>query len=193
MNGGIQFDMAGFQNGLRRKLAASRRAAPVVVNQAAKSVCLRAIAFTPKANPGQIEAELTNNGLAFRLLQSKSFQGRLPRKLRGYARGTHTRAQIDEAVRQLVALRRRSQSYIKAGWIKAAQAFGGAPSGRVSTRSLAGQGYGRKATEGNPEATGANLARGASKVGAGALQQALNFVGKDMLDYAERKLAAPWR
>ena len=193
MNGGVKLDMRAFNAGMRRKLAVTKRAVPVVVNQASKNVCLRAIAFTPKADPKQIEAQLTQNGFVFRLLQSKSFQARLPRKLQGFTRGTHSRAQINEAARQLVALRRRSVAYIKAGWIRAAQAFGGATSQQVSNRSLAGKGYGKRATESHPQAEGVNFARGASTVGAEALQQAVNFVGKDMADYAEKKLAAPWK
>lgn len=193
MNGGIKFDLSGFQNGLRRKLAATKRAVPDVLNAAAKNVCLRAIAYTPKADPAQIEAQLTTGGLAFRLLQSQSFQGRLPKKLRGFTRGKYSRAQINDAVRKLVALRRRSAGYIKAGWIKAAQAFGGAARGRVSEKSLAGRGYGVRATQSSAKAVGVNLARGASTVGAEALQKALDYVGKDMVSYAEKKIAGVWK
>ena len=93
MNGGVKLDMRAFNDGMRRKLAVTKRAVPVVVNQASKNVCLRAIAFTPKADPKQIEAQLTQNGFAFRLLQSKSFQARLPRKLQGFHPGhAHPRA-----------------------------------------------------------------------------------------------------
>lgn len=193
MNGGIKFDLSGFQAGLRRKLAATKRAVPEVLNQAAKNICLRAIAFTPKADPTAIERELTSGGMAFRLLQSRSFQGRLPKSLRGFTRGTHSRKQLNDAVRKLVVLRRRSAGYIKAGWIKAAQEFGGAARGRVSEKSLAGRGYGVRATQSSAKAIGANLARGASTIGADALQKALDYVGQDMTAYAEKKLAQPWK
>lgn len=193
MSASIKFDLAGFQRGLRAKLAATKRAEAEVLNQAAKNVCLRAIAYTPKADPAAIERELTKGGLAFRLLQSRSFQGRLPKSLRGFTRGTHSRKQLNDAVRKLVTLRRRSAGYIKAGWIKAAQEFGGAARGRVSEKSLAGRGYGVRATQGNLKAIGVNLARGAGTVGADALQKALNYVGKDMLSYAEKKIAGVWK
>ena len=80
-------------------------------------------------------------------------------------------------------------AYIKAGWVKAAQAFAGATRGKVSDKGLAGQSYGKLASVSRPVAEGGNAARGAIKVGTPALQQALNFVGKDLLPDAEKTLA----
>ena len=86
-------------------------------------------------------------------------------------------------------LRARSAGYIKAGWIKAAQAFGGAAKGRVSEKGLAGQGEGTRATAGHLVATLTNCARGAGVVGGEAFQGAINFVAADMTEYGQRELA----
>ncbi len=131
--------------------------------------------------------------MALRLLQSPSYQSRLPARLRGYTRGTHTKAEIDAAARQLVTLRRRSAGYIRAGWIKAAQDFGGAAKRKVSAKSFAALGRGTRATESRLAASGTNAATGALAVGSEPLRRALDFVGRDMIAYAERKLAKAWK
>ena len=185
----VTLDYASFRAGLRRRLDSTKRAVPVVVNKASKNVCLRAVQFTPKASAAKIRSDLTTNGLALRLLQSPAMQGRLPRKLQGFTRGTHTKAQLDEAARQLVGRAVQSVAYIKAGWVKAAQAFGGATRSKVSDKGLAGQSYGKPASVARPVAEGGNAARGAVKVGTPALQQALNFVGKDLVPDAQKTMA----
>ena len=193
MASAFTFDAPAFQRGLRHKLSLTRRAAADVMNGAGRDVCLHSIKATPKANPAAIKAKLASNGTAFRILQSPATQSRLPKRLRGFTKGTHTRAQINAAAAALIAARRRSSGYIKAGWIKAAQAFSGAPSARVSSRGLASKGFGRRATANALAIEGANLARGAGSVGLPALQQALTVVGEKMQTYAPKKLAAPWR
>lgn len=193
MASGIQFDRTGFHAGLQRKLAATKRAGPTVVNKAMGNVCLRAASFTPKADRAKIETELRTGGLLFKLLQSPTFQSRLPRKLRGFTRGTHTRAQIDAAATLLLRARNASVGAIRAGFVKAAQAFGMGQRQRVSARGNPGKSYGVRATSSQAVATAANLATGAVAVGSAPLAHAMEFVGKDLSDYAEKTLAQPWR
>ena len=190
---GCKFDLSTFRAGLRAKLKVTKKAEADILNRAGGSVVANAIRLTPRADPAKIEAELTTGGLAFRLLQSPRFQSRLPKKLQGFTKGTHTRAQLNAAAKQLVALRRRSANYIRAGWYPALRTFRPGVAGKVSEKGLASQGKATKATESRLVATFENHARGAGDVGAAALQQALDNEGRSMQSYAEQKLAAAWR
>ena len=189
----VKLDMATFRAGVRHKLALSKRTEAEILNKAGRDISLRAIKYTPKADKGAVRANLTTNGTLLRILQSPRASDRLPRSLQGFTRGTHTKEAIDAAAARLLALRLRSIGYIKAGWIKAAQAFGGAKSRKVSSKGNAGKSYGIKATVYHLIATGENMATGAPKVGPAALQKSLDEVGRDMLSYAPKQIASHWK
>ena len=188
----ITFDQSTFNAGLRRKLALTKKTEAEVLNHASRNVCLRAIQFTPAADKDAIQAQLASNGLVFKLLQSPAFQDRLPRKLAGKAFAKRSRAELIADAKTLIALRKRSIKNIAAGWIKAAQAFGGGKNRKVSDKGNTGKGYGKRAKENALEASGVNAANGAPKIGAKPLQEALNFVGKDMLTYMPKKIVKVW-
>lgn len=187
-----KLDLTAFRVGLEHKRRASKRAFPEILNKAGRDISLRAIQFTDAANRATIRAEL-NSGLALKLVQSKRFAHRLPRKLQGFPGGKHKRAEIDAAARQLVRLRANSANNIRAGWIMPARVFGGALNRKVSGLGNTGKGYGGKARESSLLAFGVNLANGAAKVGLGPLQRAVNFVGNDMAGYAPRLLTSATR
>lgn len=189
MNSGLKFDVSTFREGLRAKLKVTKKTEAEILNQAAGSICANAIRLTKGAKKNTIVADLTSGGLAFRLLQSPRFQARMPKSVRGYTRGTHTRAEINAAAARFVRLRGSTVRYIVAGWFKALKVF--RPNARrdASAKGLAGLGRATKATPGILAAVFENFSRGAGTVGAGPLQQALNEEGASMKKYAEKKLA----
>ena len=190
---GIKFNLGTFQAGLRAKLRVTKKAEADILNQAGGSVVANAIRLTKKASAADIRSTLQSNGTVFRLLQSPHMQRRLPKKLVGYTRGTHTRAQINAAATQLVRARVSSRGYIAAGWFPALAVFRPGTTRRASAKGLAGQGRATRATSGKLVATFQNFSRGANQVGAAALQQALDEEGRSMQSYANKKLAAAWR
>lgn len=193
MASGFKFDLTTFRAGLRAKLRVTKKTEAEILNQAGGSVCANAIRLTKGARKSDVEGQLSRNGLSFRLLQSPAMQRRLPKSLQGYTRGRHTRAELNEAARKLIALRGASRRYIAAGWFKALAVFRPGSSRRVSDKGLAGQGRARRATSSSLVATFENHSRGAGEVGAAALQQALDDEGRSMKAYGERKLAAAWK
>jgi hypothetical protein len=72
-------------------------------------------------------------------------------------------------------------------WAEAAQAFGGNPGGRAP-KGRAALGYGKKATGNNLAAELANFSRGAGIGGAEALALAMDEVGRDMQQYADKRV-----
>ena len=190
---GIQFDLSQFQDGLRAKLRVTKKTEAEILNQAGGSVVANAIRLTKKASAADIRKTLQSNGTVFRLLQSPQMQSRLPKKLTGFTRGTHTRAQINAAATALIRARVSSRGYIAAGWFAALSTFRPGANRRLSAQGLAGQGRATRATPSRLIATFENHARGAGAVGAAALQQALNDEGQSVQSYAEKKLAQAWR
>lgn len=158
---------------------ATGKAEADILNRAGRNICLRAIKNTPKAD-----------GTKIRALDPKILVAGAVKRMAGQRA---LRPDFDRLVRKELSRRLRSVGYIKAGWIMAAKAFGGAQNGKVSKKSLAGQGYGKAATEGHLVAILANCARGADVVGNAAFQAAVDFVAKDMVAYAEKKLAETWK
>ena len=193
MASGCKFDLSTFQRGLRAKQKATKKTGAEIINRACGSTLANAIRLTPRANPQAIKAQLSTNGTAFRLLQSPAMQGRLPKKLVGFTKGTHTRAQINAAAAKFIQLKAASSGYIRAGWFKALAVFRPGSARKVSSKSLAGRGRARKATPGRLSATFENFSRGVDKVGAAPLQRAMNEEGRSMLAYAAAKLASAWK
>ena len=188
MSGDITFDLSTFRAGLRHKLSLTKKAEADVLNQAAGSICANAIRLTKGTKKNQVIGDLTSNGLVFKLLQSTRFQARMPKRFQGYTRGTHTRAQINQAAREFVKQRAATVKYIAAGWFKALMVFRPSVRRKVSAKGLAGKG---RATKARPDILAAvfeNFSRGAGEVGADALQQALNDEGRFMLGYGNKAL-----
>jgi hypothetical protein len=187
---GITFDMATFRRGLDAKFKASKKAHADVLNQAGGSICANAIRLTKRASKPAIVRGLSTNGLAFKLVQSRSFRARLPRELQAMLAGKRTRAEINAAVTRFIALRAASRGYIAAGWFKGLAVFRPNSKRQVSEKGLAAQGRATKATTFSLVATFENHARGAAKVGMAPLQQAFDEEGRSMQSYAEKTLAA---
>jgi hypothetical protein len=164
-----------FSRTLRRYADLSSKGAQEAINKKAKDVCIRAIRETPKADRGKIKSELEANGLVYRLIKKTGLK----------------RAEIEKKAKAMIRVRQASIAYIKAGWYKAAQAFGGR-GGKVRPDGLAAKGSGEKATKGKLTATLTNAAYGAPTVGGDALDRAMESVRKDMMVYLAKKLKGGW-
>ena len=193
MASGIKFDLSTFRAGLRAKLAVTKKTEAEILNQAAGSTLANAIRLTKKASKADIQNTLQSNGTAFKLLQSKRMQSRLPRRFQGYTRGTHRRAEIDDAAVRFIRARVASRGYIAAGFFKALAVFRPGSARRVSDRGLAGKGRASRATASRLVATFENFASGANTIAAPALQTALDNEGAQMQRYGEKMLSKAWR
>ena len=170
----FQLDISQIQKAFEEIKRATKKDGKDILNRAGRNVCLRAIKDTPRADAAKIRA-----------LDPRIFIAAVVKDLAGRK---VSRAEFNDLVKKKRAGRARSVGYIKAGWANAAKAFG-AKGGKVSSKGLAAEGYGKLATENKLVAVLANHARGASQVGSDALQGAINFVAKDMAAYAKRALA----
>lgn len=166
---------ASFSRVMRKYAETSSKGAEEAINKKAKQVCFMAIRETPKADKGAIQTQLEANGLVFRILKKRGLN----------------KAEIAKKAKALIRARKASVAYIRAGWYKAAQAFGGR-GGKVKPGGLAEQGSGTKATARKLEATMTNRAVGAPAVGGDALDKAMDHVRKDMMEYLAKKLRAGW-
>lgn len=166
---------ARFGRVMREYSLMSSKTVAEAINKKAKDVCLRAIRETPVADKGGIEASLRRGGLAHRLIRKKGLK----------------RKEIERKAAALIRARKASVGYIRAGFYKAAQVFGGG-GGKTKPGGLAVRGSGKKATPSTLKATITNGARGAVPVAGDALAKAMDEVAKDMLIYIAKKLRAGW-
>lgn len=175
MRGGI--DAREFTRAVQLYEKATQKDEADILNRAGKNVSFRAAQFTPKATGAKIKAELMRDKLAIRILSAR-------RKFRGM-----TMQKRSAVTRRFIAARVRSARYVSAGWANAIAAFGGNASRfRVNPKSEAAKGYGIRARANKLVAELANNARGADRVALSALQDAIDFVAKDMTSFAQRKL-----
>lgn len=179
----FKLDLTQFQGALREYGKATNRDAADILNRAGRNVAARAIQFTPKATAAKIKAELLSNNRAIYATIRRLRRAGVPQ--RGMSR-----TKFAQEINRTIAQRTRSAAFVSSGWFPALAAFGGRA--RRAGGSAA-QGSGKRATPGTPLAVLINAATGAEKVGAAALQQAVDFVAQDMLAYAQQKLAATAR
>lgn len=175
----MPIDTREFTAAMREYGRATKKDEAEILNRAGRNVAFRAAQFTPQANPAKIKGDLARDNLAVKILAKRgAFRG-VPNSKRA------------ELVRKLEAARIRSIRYVRQGWANAILAFGGRPGrlGNVNSRSEAAKGYGLKASAQRLVAELANNSRGADKVGLEPLQKAIDFVAKDMLAFAQKKLA----
>lgn len=177
----FKLDLREFQAALREYGKATKKDCADILNRAGRNVALRAINLTPKATAAKIKADLAANNNAIRATIRRL-------KAKGIPQKGMSRARFALEIKKTIGLRTRSARYVSVGWFKAYEAFGG-PSRKVSSKGFAAAGTGKKATANHLVAELTNAATGADKVGAEALQAAVDFVAHDMLEYAYKKLA----
>lgn len=177
MTPGINFrdTERAFSKTLREYTRLSSKSVPEAVNRTAKDVAIRTIKETDKAEASEIRSALKTNGLAYKLINKTGLKA----------------AEIKKKAEALIRARVRSAGYIRAGWYKAAQAFGGR-GGKTKPGGLAEQGKGTKATERTQTATLENKTVGAPEVSGPALARAMESKRKDLLVYIAKKLRKGW-
>jgi hypothetical protein len=164
-----------FSKAMRQYAELSKKEVSEAINKKAKDVAIRAIKYTPRADKSAIESQLRANGLAYKIIKKTGL----------------TRKQIKAKAERLIRLRKRSVGYIRAGWYKAAQAFG-ARGGKTRPGKRADAGTGKRATPSKTEAVMNNYTKGATTVSGNALARAMEEVRKDMMVYIGRKLGEKW-
>jgi hypothetical protein len=171
-------DTKQFVRAMQEYSRATKKDEAEILNRAGRNIAFRAAQFTPITQPARIRAEMRNNNLAAKILAKRG-------KFKG-VKISERKAIVD----RMVKARERSARYIRVGWAAAIAAFGGkATRFKVNPKSEAAKGYGFKAMASRLVATLGNNSKGADKAGSNALQEAVDFVAKDMLGFAQRTLA----
>jgi hypothetical protein len=177
----FNLDSKGFRAAVLFTVREVGKALPDVLNRAGKNVALRAIQLTPKADKAKIQA-----------LSDKEIAAAVAKRLRAKGKLKSTTAKQFKAFCRYEKQRRiRSRGYTAGpGWNNAARAFGGRGV-RVQKgfgQSEAAKGKGKPASALKLVAELVNTAPASEKIGGPALQEAVNFVAKDMMDYGTKKL-----
>ena len=163
-----------------------------IVTKAAKDVAFRAAQFTPRASQASAVARLTSDGL-LPALASIACNKRYG--VKNWNRNNH-RAEMH----RILMARRRGLGALRAGWIPAIQKLGGKFRGaKLFPDGTAAKGNAKPATISNLSAWIVNAVHtkdhkgvefGAAEIAASvnALNQAIQSVASDRLQYAEKKL-----
>ena len=187
----IEIDTREFNAALREYIKVSKRSLPEIVNKRAVNICFKSIRFTPKARKSRIKRDLKQKS---RINPKAPVGAILINKQRGEA-GKPGRygAEMAAAMERWEIKRNVSSGFIKSGWLGAVKDL--APHAKVFRRPPRVEvkdkpkGYGRPARVGiNPTAEIVNQVNGAVKVGAPALQRAMNADAADMKNYVARKM-----
>lgn len=107
------------------------------LNRACRNVAFRAAELTPKADPAEIERELRNDKLALKIV-TKRLRSRIGSSYetgRGNIRTIRrvSQRQIANAARQLIAKRKKTRGFMRAGWFASIKALGGSIRGASRT------------------------------------------------------------
>ncbi len=181
-----------------------------IVNRAAVNVALRTAQGTKKADasairdlenqpwwPRFIAKYFRDRGHTFvKTSSAKKFGGSKSNKstVRHFVKGSsYTVAEARALSRRIIAARVRGITFIRSGWIPAIRLL--APFAKVHLRVTDAKQRGSDkggATPAkvaiNPTAYIFNSVKGAGIVGPAALQSAVSFVAKDMIEYARKKM-----
>lgn len=176
----ITLDTRKFEQAVRFSVNDVGRDLTDVLNRAGRNVAIKAIQKTPRASASKIAA-VTDAQLA----------GRIHKRAR--RKGVKIkRADMAKYIKRERARMKSSVGYTAGpGWNNAARAFGGrgVKMQKGFQKSQARKGRGRKARVMSLVAELANTTPAAKKVGAGALQDAINHAAADLVSYGQKKLA----
>jgi len=206
MSAKIEFDTSKMTRALTEYQAATKKDFTEVVNRAAMNTAFRAAQFTKKADKSSIQAlenqpwwpryiakYFREKGHTFVKTSSAKKFGPGKSTIRRFVKGSsYTKAEARALSRRIIGARVRAISFIRSGWIPAIRIL--APFAKVQLRVDAKQ---RGQAKGdakpakvsiNPTAHISNSVKGSGKIGGAALQQAIDFVAKDMIEYARKKM-----
>jgi hypothetical protein len=173
----LDVDVRQFTRALNEYKEATGKDGAEILNRAGRNVAYRAAQGTPKATQARIRRDLYADPRLRYALTSIS--------LRKQGMG-FMKTGFAKEVQRFVSRRIASAGFIRSGWAEAIEKLGGTYRGRKI-----GKGHGRatKATALNLIAEIVNTVPGIEKVGVKALQNAVEFVAADMIDYSQRLLA----
>jgi len=181
----LTLDTRDFERALLNYASATDKDMAEVLNRAGRNIAYRAAQFTKPAQPGQIRSDiLAQEGLLEALTS-------LRLKKKGVARGADFAAEM----KKTLAIRIGSARYLRAAWAEAIAKFGGAFKGKKMRGASA---LVKKANAVSllteitalvNQPTNAKADSAESKM-MPALQEAVDFVAADMLDYAAKKMQA---
>lgn len=175
-------DTSQFIFALRAYKAATKKDEGSILNRAARNIAYRSSSFTPKGAANKIRRDLMRDPKLRYALTSIALRkrgiGRLPSP------------QFQKEVDRLVSRRASSANYLRAGWAKAIQDFGGTFRG---AKFRGAGGFGNKALVNRLIAEIVNTTvqhnaasvQGAELIGGEALKKAIAFVSADMIRFAK--------
>ena len=173
----FQVDTRELSKALRQYEAATKKEIPEILNRAARNIAYRAASYTPVAKPSRIRRDLERDPhLAFALTS-------IQLKKRGI--GILEKPDFALAVKRFISHREAGSGFIRSGWAESIIALGGSFRGKRIGR---GHGWAKKANLMRYIAEIANTVPGVDKIGKKALQEAVDFVSADMINYAQKKL-----
>ena len=183
----ITVDTREFNSALKEYIPYSKRSLAEIVNKRAVNIAFKSVRFTPSARKPRINRDLKQKSQ----IAPKAPLGAILAQ-KGRSPGFYG-DDMKAAVEDLKLKRHRSVGFIKSGWLGAvkdlaphAKMFRRPPRVNVKGKS---KGYGRPARAGiNPTAEIVNQVQGAVKVGAPALNRALNADATDMRQYVAKKM-----
>ena len=185
MSANLTINTRQFQQALKEYAKVSKADGATILNRFGVDVAFRAIINTPKARqtakaignrwdpspPVETYPQRFHYANLTKLGKSKKGKG------------------IEEKALATYAMRKRSPAYIKAGWFNCINDLGGFSRQKPKPGGTADKGYGVKATASSLISYIYNFSVGGDKVGADALQEAVNYVARKKLAYAKEKLA----
>lgn len=183
----LDLDVSQFQRALKEYGEATGKDGAEILNRAGRNVAYRAAQFTPIAGVAKIRRALMSDPNLRYALTSIAL-----RKTGG--KQILRSPEFKKAVERFVSRRISSSRYLRAAWANAIEKMGGSFRGR---RFKGTGGGARPATLHKllTELVAQTIqpddrhARSAENVGIKPLQEAIDFVAKDMIDFAQRLLA----
>lgn len=183
----LKLDIGDFEEAMRLWAQATQKDSVEILNRAARNVAYRAAQFTPVASAAEIKGELLKDPKMVYALTALS--------LKKQGIGMLPKGEMEKAVQAFIARRVGSRRYLRAGWAQAIIDLGGTFRGSKLQRGS--ESFANPATIVDllaeiawiVQEANEHKAEGAEEKVMPALQEALDFVAKDMIDYAQDRLA----
>lgn len=201
-----KIDVSRFVLALRSYRAATKKDGAEVLNRAARNIAYRTASFTPKASKAAIRSQLFKDphlryaltSLALKRIGGKTLTKNQikynPLNKLAQTKGLLGKGEFQKAVDAFVARRMSSAAYLRAAYAEAVTQLGGTFKG---ARFKGASGFANKATVSKLVAEIVGIvsepdqahATSAEKIGLKAVQEAINFVSEDMINYAKTLMA----
>ncbi len=175
-------DTSQLLKALNDRVSLAKKTIPVILNKAALNIGYKASQFTPKTTAAKIKRDLKRDPhLVYALTVNRM-------KKKGENKPLKS-PQFAEKVQKFINQRASSAAFIRLGWSEGILALGGTYRGKRPLPQYR-HGGAKKATILRFVAEISNTSRGIDKVGKKALQDAVDYVAKDMIEHDAPKLLA---